>query len=180
MKLEKDPVFRAILLLMGFAIVVAVLADALAHRSVPAASAAARTATLAPLNSSTYEPVAHSFILTTVPLLVHEQAGMFDYLGKDFGKHGMLRGKEVWGFSPSSITVYQGDTVNLTVANPSGDPHTFTIPDLSLNIDVPAQGSGRGTFVASRVGVFTFACMVEEHNPYMWGQLIVLPDGAAT
>ncbi len=128
---------------------------------------------------STYQPETKSFTLTTVPLLVHEQTTTFDYLKKDFSNKGMLAGKEVWGFSPSSLTVYQGDKVDLTLVNPSGDPHTFTISDLGFNLGVDAQAVSKGSFTASKVGVLPFVCMMDEHNPYMWGQLVVLPDSAA-
>ncbi len=129
--------------------------------------------------SSNYVPQTKAFIVTTVPLLVHEQTTMFDYLKQDFSKKGILSGKEVWGFNPSSLTVYEGDTVDLTLVDPSGDPHTFTVPDLNFNLDVGAQATAKASFVASKVGVFTFACEVGEHSPYMWGQLVVLPDSAA-
>ncbi len=112
-------------------------------------------------------------------MLVHEQTKTFGYLNRDF-KGGVLNGKEVWAFNPSSLTVYQGDTVDIKVVNPSGDAHTFTLADLGFNLDVKAQGKASGSFVASKVGVFRFACEVPEHMPFMWGQLVVLPDGSAT
>lgn len=129
--------------------------------------------------ASTYTPQTKDFVVTTVPLLVHEQTGTYDYLAKDFSKSGVLAGKEVWGFSPSSLTVYEGDRVNLTLVDPSGDPHTFSLPDLGFNLNVGAQAVAKGSFTANTVGVFSFSCMVGEHNPYMWGQLVVLPDSDA-
>jgi plastocyanin len=128
---------------------------------------------------STYTPQTKNFVVTTVPLLVHEQTSTYDYLSKDFSKKGILDGKEVWGFSPSSLTVYQGDRVNLTLVDPSGDPHTFSVPEIGFTLNVGAQAVAKGSFVAKKVGVFPFSCMVAEHNPYMWGQLVVLPDSVA-
>ena len=64
--------------------------------------------------TSTYRPQVRDFTITTVPLLVHEQTGTFDYLKQDFSRQGILAGKEVWGFSPNSFTVYAGDTVRVT------------------------------------------------------------------
>ncbi len=127
----------------------------------------------------TYTPQTKNFVVTTVPLLVHEETGTLSYLKKDFSSHGLLAGKEIWGFSPSSLTVYQGDTVDLTLVDPSGDPHTFTVPDLGFNLNVKAEASASGSFTATKVGVFTYSCVVAEHSPYMWGQLIVLPDSVA-
>ncbi|MBI3647569.1 MAG: cupredoxin domain-containing protein [Actinobacteria bacterium] len=150
-----------------------------AARPAKASEGPARPTAPAAVAQSTYVPQVKSFIVTTVPLLVHEQDTTFGYLTKDFSKKGVLHGKEVWGFSPSSLTVYQGDTVNLTLVDPSGDPHTFTIPDLGYNLNVDAEATATGSFEASKVGIFSFACEVGEHSPYMWGQLVVLPDSDA-
>jgi len=124
-------------------------------------------------------PVARDFLITTVPLLVHEQTGTFDYLAKDFGKKGVLSDKEVWGFSPSSLTVYQGDTVHVTVVNPSGDDHTFTLPSVGFDLYVKAQSTASGSFVVPKTGAFAFVCTIAEHSPYMSGQLVVLPGSDA-
>jgi hypothetical protein len=45
---------------------------------------------------------------------------------------------------------------------------------------VKAQSSESGTFVARIGGASTFFCTIPEHSPYMWGQLVVLPDPAGT
>ncbi len=127
---------------------------------------------------STYTPTTKDFIVTTVPMLVHEQTNTFGYLNRDF-KGGVLQGKEVWAFNPSSLTVYQGDTVNINVVNPSGDAHSFTLADLGFNLSVNSQAKASGSFVAGKVGVFKFSCEIPEHMPFMWGQLIVLPDSSA-
>lgn len=147
----------------------------MAHR---AHAAPGTTVVRTTVPSSTYTPATKTFVITTVPMLVHEQTKTFGYLNKDF-KSGVLKGKEVWAFNPSSLTVYQGDTVDIQLVNPSGDAHTFTLADLGFNLDVKAQGTASGSFVASKVGVFTFACEMPEHMPFMWGQLVVLPDGSA-
>ncbi|HEX9122159.1 MAG TPA: cupredoxin domain-containing protein [Actinomycetota bacterium] len=91
----------------------------------------------------------------------------------------VLDGKEVWAFNPSSQTVHQGDTVDIQLVNPSRDAHTLTLADLWFNLDVKAQGEASGSLVASKVGAFRFACGVPEHMPFMWGQLVVLPDSSA-
>src|SRR5438105_2655988 len=80
-----------------------------------------------------------NLVVTAVPLLVHEQAGFFDYLNHDFGKGGMLKDKEVWAFSPNTLTVYAGDTVHVTVVNPGDDPHTFTISEMNFSMNVKGQ-----------------------------------------
>jgi heme/copper-type cytochrome/quinol oxidase subunit 2 len=128
--------------------------------------------------ASHYTPQTRNFVMTIVPSWVHEVTGTYDYLNAEFGKKGLLAGKEVWGFSPSGITVYQGDTVVIELYNPSSDPHTWTIAELGVN--APVGGAAKATvhFVASKVGVFQFNCEVGEHFPFMTGQLTVLPASA--
>ena len=129
--------------------------------------------------ASTYKPQTRNLVVTAVPLLVHEQTGTFDYLNQDFAKGGLLDGTEVWAFSPSTLTVYAGDTVHVTVVNPGGDLHTFTISAVGFSIKVPALTERHGSFVVPNVGLYKFFCAVPEHSRYMWGNLVVLPDSDA-
>jgi plastocyanin len=128
-----------------------------------------------------YRPQTRDFVVTTVPLQIHEMQGMLPFLQKDFAKGGVLDGKEVYGFYPSTLAVYQGDKVHLTVVDPQDDAHTFTIHSsaLSVNLSVQGQSSAGTTFVARTPGIYTFFCSVPEHTPYQWGELIVLPQSAA-
>lgn len=126
-----------------------------------------------------YKPQTRNFVMTIVPYWVHEVTGTYDYLSPEFGKKGLLANKEVWGFSPSSITVYQGDTIHIELYNPSSDPHTWSIPELGFSANVGAPAKTVVSFVASKVGVFTFNCEVGEHFPFMNGELLVLPASAA-
>ncbi len=144
-----------------------------------AALVVARGVPTAAAQAPAYAPETRSFTITAVPYLTNELADTYDYLKTDFAQGGVLDGKEVYGFYPSSLTVYQGDTVNLTLVNPEDDPHTFTLPDFDTNVNMEAQSVEKGSFVASRVGTFTFLCAESEHAPYMWGQLTVLPDSDA-
>jgi len=126
-----------------------------------------------------YSPETRPLVVTAVPLLVHEQTGTFDYLKKAFAKGGILNGKEVWGFAPSSITVYRGDTLKLTFVNPGDDPHTFTIDALAINAAIAGGTTSETSFVANRVGVYRFYCAIPEHAPYMSGTVTVLPEASA-
>jgi len=130
--------------------------------------------------AGSYVPQTRSFVITTVPLAVHEMQGAMDYLKKDFAKGGLLEGKEVYGFYPSTLTVYAGDTLDLTLVNPEDDPHTFTIGELNLNVNMPPQASVKTTVTVRTPGIYTFLCAEAEHAPYMWGQLVVLPDRDAS
>jgi len=107
-----------------------------------------------------------------VPLLTKELAKTYPFLTSDFSKGGMLDGKEVYEFMPSTITVMERDTLNLTFINPEDDPHSFVLEDLSVAI--PAQAVTHATYVARRAGIFDFVCDIPAHLPTMRGQLVVL------
>jgi len=130
-------------------------------------------------SAATYRPQTRAFTVTAVPLLVQEMAGTLPYLQQDFAKGGLLDAKEVYGFYPSTLTVYQGDTLDLTLVNPANDPHTFTISALNVDVAMPSQSSVTAHFTVTQPGIYTFLCAEPGHIPYMWGQLIVLPDSAA-
>ena len=177
---ERDPLFRIIVVTMLTVVVIALVFVLGIRQNLPTGSGRQTTALVSAVSTkSTYTPVTRNFIITTVPLLVHEQTGTFDYLGKDFGKKGILKDKEVWAFSPSNLTVYEGDTVRITVVNPSGDDHTFTLSSVGFDLYVKAQSKASGSFVVPKTGPFTFVCTIAEHSPYMSGQLVVLPDSDA-
>ena len=123
-----------------------------------------------------HRPRTREVTVTTVPLLVKEQQRMLPFLEKDFARGGVLDGKEVYAFSPSSITVVAGDTIRFTFINPEDDVHSFVLPDLSVSL--PPQAITSATYVARRAGVFPFVCAVPSHLPMMSGQLVVLAPGA--
>jgi uncharacterized cupredoxin-like copper-binding protein len=111
-----------------------------------------------------------------VPLLVREQAHLFPFLTADFAAGGVLEGREVYAFVPSTITAIQGDTLHLTVINPEDDLHSFVLPGLSLAL--PGQQTTHATYVARTPGIFAFTCNIPAHLPMMWGQLVVLSPRA--
>ena len=57
---------------------------------------------------------AREIVITTVPLLTKELATTYPFLKKDFATGGVLAGKEVYEFMPSTITVAESDTLRLT------------------------------------------------------------------
>lgn len=123
-----------------------------------------------------YVPRIREITITTVPLLVKEQQSVFPFLKEDFAKGGVLDGKEVYGFSPGSITVVEGDTVHFTFINPEDDLHSFVLPDLVVTL--PPQRITTATYVAKRAGIYPFVCSVQSHLPMMAGQLVVLSAAA--
>jgi plastocyanin len=126
----------------------------------------------APASTHAYVPRIREITVTTVPLLVREQVSTFPFLAKDFGKGGMLEGKEVYAFSPSTVTVVEGDTIHFTLINPEDDDHSFVLPDLV--VPLPPQQTIRVTYIAKHAGIYPILCTIPKHLPMMSGQFIVL------
>lgn len=137
-----------------------------------AAGACSRGATPAPATAAAYTPRVRELTVTTVPLLVKEEQKLFPFLAADFAKGGVLDGKEVYAFSPSTLTVVVGDTIHFTFYNPEDDVHSFVLPDLAVSL--PPQRVTHATYVAKKVGIFPIVCAVQAHLPMMSGQLVVL------
>jgi plastocyanin len=123
-----------------------------------------------------YQARVRNVTVTTVPLLVKEEQDVLPFLKQDFAKGGVLEGKEVYAFSPSSITVVEGDTIRFTFINPEDDDHSFVLPDFAVAL--PPQKTTEATYVAKHAGIFTILCAVQSHLPMMSGQLVVLPAAA--
>ena len=123
-----------------------------------------------------YTPHARDVTITTVPLLVKELAKTYPFLAKDFAKGGILEGKEVYAFSPSTITAVAGDTLKLSLINPEDDDHSFVLHDLFVKI--PPQGKIDTTYVVKAPGIYEFTCSVPSHVPMMHGELVVLAPAA--
>ncbi len=127
-------------------------------------------------NASRYTPQVRAITVTTVPLLVKEQRKLFPFLGPAFAHGGALDGKEVYAFSPSTVTVVEGDTIHFTFINPEDDVHSFVLPDLV--VPLPPDHITTATYVARRAGIYPFLCAVQSHLPMMSGQLVVLSSRA--
>lgn len=153
-------------LLIGFSTSLTVLSGCSRERREAASGHAAATTTGA------YRPRVRDIAITTVPLLVKEEAGVFPFLKEDFAKGGVLDGKEVYAFSPSTVTVAEGDTIHFTLINPEDDVHSFVLPDLAVSL--PGQRTTTATYVAGRAGIYPFVCAIQAHLPMMSGQLVVL------
>lgn len=127
---------------------------------------------------SAYAPRRRDIAVTTVPLLVKEEAKLFPFLPPAFAKGGALDGKEVYAFSPSTITVVEGDTIHFTFINPEDDLHSFVLPDFAVTL--PGNKIIDTTYVAKRAGIYPFLCSVQSHLPMMSGELVVLSPAALT
>jgi len=130
----------------------------------------------APEAREAYVPRTRQLTVTTVPLLSKELRPVYPFLARDFADSGILAGKEVYAFVPSTLTVVEGDTIAFVFVNPEDDVHSFVLPDFV--VPLPPQSVTRATYVARRAGLYSFTCSVASHLPYMWGQLVVLSPGA--
>jgi len=138
-----------------------------------AASSTACTRQAAPARTATYVPKVRTLTVTTVPLLVKEQRALYPFLKPAFAAGGVLAGKEVYAFSPSTFTVVQGDTIHFTLINPEDDVHSFVLPDFAVSL--PGGMTTEATYIAARSGIFPIRCAVASHLPMMSGELVVLP-----
>ncbi len=123
-----------------------------------------------------YVPRTRDVTLTAVPLLTKEMQRVYPFLQRDFAPGGVLEGREVYAFLPTSVTVLEGDTVRFRIVNPEDDAHTFVLGDLSVGL--PGQSVTDATWVARRAGIFAFTCNLATHQPSMWGQVVVLAPAA--
>lgn len=64
-----------------------------------------------------------------------------------------------WSFSPSSISVNKGDTVIITITS-TDVPHGFALPDYNIDENVEPGTPVSVSFVADKVGTFSFHCSV--------------------
>ena len=66
---------------------------------------------------------------------------------------------ERFTFSPSRITVKQGESIELVLTSEDTD-HGFRIPDAKVDVAIPQQGKGeaRVRLVLNRKGRYVFEC----------------------
>lgn len=122
--------------------------------------------------ASGYQPRTRALTVTTVPLLVKEAVTIYPFLKSAFATGGVLDGKEVYAFSPNTLTVVEGDTIHFTFINPEDDLHSFVLPDFFVSL--PGGKRVDTTYVARHAGIFPIRCSVPSHLPMMSGQLVVL------
>jgi plastocyanin len=119
-----------------------------------------------------YRPRTRELTVTAVPLLTKELQSTYPFLTQDFGRGGVLEGKEVYAFVPSTLTVIQGDTIHFTLINPEDDAHSFVLPGLAVTLR--PQSKVLADYIARNAGVFEYVCDIPAHLPMMYGQLVVL------
>ncbi|HTX64902.1 MAG TPA: cupredoxin domain-containing protein [Opitutaceae bacterium] len=125
----------------------------------------------APRNPA-YRPRRRDVTITAVPLLTREMQRIYPFLAHDFARGGVLEGKEVYAFEPSTVTAFEGDTLALTLVNPEDDAHSFVLP--GFEVGMPPESTVTATYVAGRAGIYPFTCSIPTHLPFMVGTLVVL------
>lgn len=119
-----------------------------------------------------YQPRTRPITVTTVPLLTKEMAAVDPFLKTDFAAQGVLAGKEVYAFVPSTLVAYAGDTLEITFVNPEDDAHTFVLP--KFVVALPGQSRKTVRYPVGGPGIYPFQCNIAAHAPMMSGQLVVL------
>jgi plastocyanin len=82
----------------------------------------------------------------------------------------VLDGTKIW--LPSSVMVYQGEVVELTLINKLDDPHGFQIEAFAVEEVVQPQAQMTVKFTASQPGAHSYICHI--HPPHLGGQILVL------
>jgi uncharacterized cupredoxin-like copper-binding protein len=79
-------------------------------------------------------------------------------------------------FEMPDLTARVGETVALRLDNQSNIPHTFTVDELGVNVEMPANSTGLALFRADAAGTYTLYCDVPGHRAAgMEATLVVTP-----
>ena len=130
-------------------------------------------------SASSYTPKTRTISMFAVPAWIGEMADIPQYkefAPQDFKKGGINDGNEVFSWQPQLIASCAGDTIQIGIANPGPDDHTFTIPDFSVNQPVPTCKITDVSLKVDKPGIFDYYCTVAEHTKYMHGTLLVFAD----
>lgn len=84
-----------------------------------------------------------------------------------------IEAKDNLTFTPNTITVTPGQTVDLKLVNNGKLDHTFTAPDLNIEVILPAGTTNQVSFTAPRAGEYRFYSAPISEFDIMTGTLIV-------
>ncbi len=104
------------------------------------------------------------FLIATAPTEAAGPKKKFTLVNVD------LDGTKIW--LPGSITVREGDEVELTLINKLEVPHGFKIDVFGIEAIVAAKSKSTVTFTAKMAGVHEYVCQL--HPPHVGGQIQVL------
>jgi heme/copper-type cytochrome/quinol oxidase subunit 2 len=79
-------------------------------------------------------------------------------------------GTKIW--LPSSLIVYRGETVELTLINKLDEPHGFMMEAFGIEAVVQPKSKTTVQFTPDKAGLHTYICQL--HPPHIGGQILVL------
>ena len=87
--------------------------------------------------------------------------------------HFTIEGTDNLTFTPDTITVKPGQSVELILVDKGTLPHTFTVPDLNIEVQMRAGETNTVTFTAPAAGEYRFFSGVLSDLDTMKGKIIV-------
>ena len=87
--------------------------------------------------------------------------------------HLTVEGTDNLTFTPDTLTVKPGQTVELTLVNNGKLPHTFNVPELNIEVQMPPGETNKFTFTAPRAGEYRFISGSLRDLDTMKGKIIV-------
>jgi heme/copper-type cytochrome/quinol oxidase subunit 2 len=87
--------------------------------------------------------------------------------------HFTIEAKDNLTFTPDTLMVTSGQTVELNLVNSGKLDHTFSIPDLNIEVQMPGGETNKIIFTAPKVGEYQFSSGVISDFETMKGKLIV-------
>ena len=90
--------------------------------------------------------------------------------------HFTIEAKDNLTFAPDTITVKPGQTVELTLVNNGKLDHTFTAPDLNIEVILRAGETKQITFSAPQMGEYQFHSATIQNLETMTGKIKVATD----
>lgn len=150
----------------------------LGARTLPTEASGTPAMSMAPVTPTASSGQGRHLVISMVPVLTHEFQTFLPYLKNAFAQGGLLDGKELFAFLPAHVSAYVGEPITFDIYNPADDAHTMTFVNLDKTVDVPGHAKASLTLPPLKAGIYDFACLEEEHVPFMWGQLTILPRPA--
>lgn len=110
------------------------------------------------------------FFLVCVTLILN--AVLLSACGNNVARF-TIEGTDNLVFKPDTITVKPGQAVELTLVNKGKLPHTFTAPDLNIEVQMLPGETNKFTFTAPKAGEYRFISGVLQDLDTMKGTIIV-------
>jgi len=70
-----------------------------------------------------------------------------------------------FGYNPNSISLKEGEKIRLIITNIGNIRHTFTSPELDIDVSIRGKSTETVDFVSPMTGDVVFFCTVIGHRP---------------